>query len=43
VVTLQLDKVNFGYNENPFYARVIYKQKEINYETEEWLRLDFNA
>jgi hypothetical protein len=36
---VQLDKLISIYNENPFYARVIYKQKLIT-RLKEWLRLD---
>jgi hypothetical protein len=38
---VQLDKLISIYNENPFYARVIYKQKEINYETERMVAFRF--
>jgi hypothetical protein len=37
---VQLDKLISIYNENPFYARVIYKQK-INYETERMVAFRF--
>jgi hypothetical protein len=37
---VQLDKLISIYNENPFYARVIYKQKKLITRLKEWLRLD---